>query len=65
VPVHLQVEKRAGEIVLLIANGSRPHYVVKSSLASGLDAADPVEARGGTFREQIEAGPSVVFYRVE
>lgn len=62
-PVH--VTKSGDEVIFLIANGHRPHAVYKSEAANRFDAPPAFWTEDGAFRDRLDAGPDLVFYRID
>lgn len=62
-PVGLHLSKRGGEVVIHIANGGGPHRVHRSTDPRGLSGE--VFRAEGSFRDRLEGGSELVFYRVD
>lgn len=62
--MRLHVDKVGDEVVLLIANGDRPHRVYKSSRPNSLPSESVGSITRGSFRDRLD-GADLVFYRVE
>ncbi len=63
--VRLQATKSRDEVVFTIANGQRAHSVYKSSVPSSFDSSSRVPVRDGSFRDAVDDGSGLVFYRIE
>lgn len=60
----VEVLKRGGEVVFVITNGERTHRISKSSHPEG-NAEREVFTAQGEFRDRLDAGPDLVFYRID
>ncbi len=61
----IQVSKEGGEVVFLIANGKPSHQVYKSDAPYGFRSSSPQQTRDGRYRDGLDGGPELVFYRIE
>lgn len=61
----LLASRQGDEVVFVIANGDRPHQVLKAADPRGLEGAEPVEVEAGTFRDRLDSGTDLVFYRID
>ena len=57
--------KQAGEVVFIIANGGRPHRVYRSTDPARLGTEAAFTATDGSFRDRLDSGPDLVFYRID
>ena len=64
-PVRVGAMKNGSEVVFTIANGHRSHSVYKSSVPNKFDHASALQIRDGAFRDAVEDGLGLVFYRIE
>jgi hypothetical protein len=62
-PVH--ATKSGDEVIFLIANGQRPHAVYKSQAPNSFDAPPAFWTQDGSFRDRLDGGPALVFYRID
>jgi len=60
----VEVLKQGGEVVFVIINGKRAHRVSKSSSPEG-NAEEEVFTAQGEFRDRLDAGADLVFYRID
>jgi len=60
----VEVQRQGDEVVFIIDNGGTPHRVTRSTDPRGLDA-EPVPGRGQVFRDRIDAGSSIMYYRID
>jgi hypothetical protein len=64
--VRIQVAKQGEEVVFTIADGRRVHQVRKSEDPSEFDSASAVRVRnGGSYRDGVDTGADLVFYRID
>jgi hypothetical protein len=64
-PVSVRATKSGDEIVFTIANGRRAHKVYKSSVPNNFDPQSGVVVRDGAFRDAMDDGSGLVFYRID
>jgi len=58
--------KRGNEVIFVIANGQRNHTVYRSETAAGLAGSQkPFALTDGTFRDRLDNGADLVFYRID
>jgi hypothetical protein len=57
--------KVSGEVVFLISNGGVEHRVSKRTTPGLAPAENPIPTRDGAFRDSLESGESLVFYRID
>ncbi len=61
----LRASRVGDEVVFEIANGGRPHTVHRSGRADDLGGGQPLAVSEGRFRDRIDAGGNLVFYRID
>jgi hypothetical protein len=61
----LMATRLGDEVVFVIANGDRPHRVTKASDPRGFDSGEPVAVEQGVFRDHVDSGANLVFYRID
>jgi len=54
-----------GEVIFRIANGTRAHKVYLSTAPDRFDNAPAFTTRDGAFRDRLNGGPDLVFYRID
>jgi len=64
-PVRLEVAKIGDRVVFSVRNGGRDHLVIRGESAEELAAAPASPIERGTFEDRLDAGPGLVFYRIE
>ena len=64
-PLTVRATKRGDDVVFTIANGGRPHRVVKSSVPTSFDPSTAVTVRDGAYRDAAADGADLVFYRID
>jgi len=71
-PVHegaatasLHVTKIEDRVVFWIDNGQRQHVVVRSQRPDRFDATGAEPLIDASFAERLDAGPALVFYRID
>jgi hypothetical protein len=60
----IEVLKQGGEVVFVITNGQQAHRISKSSNPEG-NAEGEVFTAQGEFRDRLDAGADLVFYRID
>lgn len=60
----LQARKSGNQVIFTIANGHRAHRVFKSSDVDP-SKSSPFTTTRGSFRDDLRAGPDLVFYRID
>jgi hypothetical protein len=60
----IAVHRHNGEVVFTIDNGGRPHRVLRSTDPRGEDV-EQLAGGGRVFRDRLDSGPDIVFYRIE
>jgi len=60
----IQVSKAGDQVVFVIANGQTAHRVYKSNVPNEFPG-EPVVTTDGSFRDRLEGGANLVFYRIE
>ena len=63
--VRVEARKVSGEVEFLIANGGTPHRVSKRSTPSRTGSETAVATRNGSFRDSLDSGETIVFYRID
>jgi hypothetical protein len=64
--VRIEAAKQGEEVVFTIADGRRVHQVRKSENPSEFDSAAAVRVRnGGSYRDGVDKGADLVFYRID
>jgi hypothetical protein len=61
----VQAMKVDGQVVFTIANGSRTHRVYRSTTPDRFDLSAPVDVTDGVYRDGIDRGENLVFYRID
>jgi len=61
----LHVTKIENQVVFWIDNGGRRHVVVRSERADRFDASGAQALTDASFADHLDAGPRVVFYRID
>ena len=61
----LRASRVNGEVVFEIANGGKPHQVVRTGRADDLTGGQPVAVTDGRFRDRLDSGGELVFYRID
>ena len=61
----LQAVRQGDEVVFTIANGGGKHLVRKSNSAKELANGETFVVSDGVFREQLDSGADLVFYRID
>jgi hypothetical protein len=64
-PVRLSVSKQGDEVVFLIADGQRPHRVYRSTSPDVVDRDQVYTTAKEAFRDRLDAGGELVFYRID
>ncbi len=64
-PLTVRAAKSGDDVVFTIANGGRPHRVVKSTVPTRFDPSDAVTVRGGAYRDTVVDSAGLVFYRID
>lgn len=54
-----------GEVIFKIANGKRVHRVYMSTSPDRFEQAPGFTTRDGAFRDRLDGGPDLVFYRID
>jgi hypothetical protein len=57
--------KDGQNVVFLIDNGGRSHYVRKSSVPNDFGPSLTVRVKDGTYADPISGGQGIVFYRFD
>jgi hypothetical protein len=60
----IEALKQGGEVVFVITNGDQAHRISKSSRPDG-NAEGEVFTAQGEFRDRLDAGADLVFYRID
>lgn len=63
--VRVLASKTDGEVVFTIANGKRAHTVYKSNDPSEFGSSSRIPVRDGAFRDVVDDGSGLVFYRID
>jgi len=63
--IRVIAEKAGAEVVFSIKNGHRAHSVLKSSTPSSFEASSRIPVRNGSFRDSMDDGSGLVFYRID
>jgi hypothetical protein len=61
----LLASRQGDEVVFVIANGDRPHRVVKVTDPRETGAGQAVDVEQGVFRDRLDSEASLVFYRID
>jgi hypothetical protein len=61
----LEAVRQGDEVIFKIANGDRSHTVRKSNSASDLQDSESVVVTDGAFRDRLDSGGDLVFYRID
>jgi hypothetical protein len=61
----LEAVRQGDEVIFVIANGGRSHLVRKSSSASNLKDSESFVVTDGAFRDRLDSGGDLVFYRID
>jgi len=61
----VRVTKQGGDVVFLIANGTRDHRVYKSTTPAGRDSWKAYTTTTGSFRDRLHSDADLVFYRID
>jgi hypothetical protein len=62
----IQASKQGEEVVFTIADGRRQHQVLRSDSPKQFDRTSAIQVRnGGSFRQDADSGPDLVFYRID
>jgi hypothetical protein len=61
----LQAVRQGDEVVFTIANGGGKHLVRKSNSAKELSDGEAFVVSDGAFRERLDSGDDLVFYRID
>jgi hypothetical protein len=62
---NVQVAKIGGSVVFTIENGDREHRISRSLRPDSFDSAGTVKVMEGTFRDDLDSGSDLVFYRID
>ena len=65
VPPPILASKAAGEVIFTIANGNRVHNVYLSTSPDRFENSPAFTTRDGAFRDRLDGGPDLVFYRID
>jgi hypothetical protein len=60
----LRAEKQDGDVVFVIANSGHSHEVSRSTAPHG-GSSDRFLATTGVFRDSLDSGPDLVYYRID
>jgi hypothetical protein len=61
----LQAVRQGDEVVFTIANGGGQHLIRKSNSAKELSDGETFVVSDGAFRERLDTGDDLVFYRID
>jgi hypothetical protein len=61
----LQAVRQGNEVVFIIANGGGSHLVRKSNTPNALADSETFVVSGGAFRDSLDSGSDLVFYRID
>jgi len=64
-PLTIRAAKSGEDVVFTIANGGRPHRVLKSTIPGRFDPSTAVTVRDGAYRDAADDGSGLVLYRIE
>ena len=64
-PLSIRAAKNGDDVVFTIANGGRPHRVLKSTVPTRFDPTTAVTVRDGAYRDATDDGSGLVFYRID
>ncbi|HXV77178.1 MAG TPA: hypothetical protein VD788_12745 [Candidatus Polarisedimenticolaceae bacterium] len=64
-PTRIDAVKTGDEVVFLIHNGSRRHTISKSEIAHDFAAEGSVTVTTGQFRDRLDSGAEIVYYRID
>lgn len=65
VATRIEAHKDGGQVVFRIANGARTHRVARSADPADLGGGDVFETSNGAFRDRLDSGSAIVFYRID
>ena len=63
--VRVTAAKTGAEVVFSIRNGHRAHAVYKSSFPNSFEGSARLPVRNGSFRDSMDDGSGLVFYRID
>ncbi len=63
--VRVAASKAGAEVVFSITNGDRGHAVYKSNAPNSFDRSARLPVRNGSFRDSMDDGSGLVFYRID
>jgi hypothetical protein len=61
----LLASKQGNDVVFVIANGGTTYQVYKSSQVNQLGTWEPYTKTEGTFRDRLDSGADLVFYKID
>lgn len=61
----LRAVRQGDEVIFTIANGGGEHLVRKSNSPKELANAEAIVVSDGAFRERLDSGADLVFYRID
>ena len=61
----VEAHKLPGEVVFLIANGGVEHRVSRRSIPDGSSRGTSIVTTDGAFRDALDSGETIVFYRID
>jgi hypothetical protein len=64
-PTRVEAMKVGGQVVFTIANGKTAHRVYRSTTPERFDLSAPVSVTDGVYRDGLDRGADVVFYRID
>ena len=63
--ITIEATKQGDEVVFLIANGNRTHRVYRSSSPTGQSSGSAYATARGSFRDRLDSGGELLFYRID
>lgn len=61
----LLTSRLGDQVIFVIANGDRPHRVLKTDDPRVPGSGEPLDVEQGVFRDRLDSGADLVFYRID
>lgn len=63
--LRIRATKAGDEVIFSIANGKNTHRVYKLNSANGFGDSSRIPVHAGSFRDSVDDGSGLVFYRID